>query len=216
MFVIAFLRARHSVHDFADRHKEAQLLDTGIKTEGQDNTRIFGRPFVTAGWTVVQVTVAVAVVELGLLGLIIRQVFTSFFFYSCVLDRFSFSFVIGIGFLECLCTCIMYDHLYQYSIIKFQSSSKNKAQVKRLSDNDCEPGNTGSKVTSGTLWCGSTCQKKRPNLRSTGEARLELSEVRELISGVVAQISFVSHFGDSDIIFYLCIVTFIYWYLETK
>ena len=74
LFVIAFLRARHSAHDFADRHKEAQILDSGIKTEGQDNTRIFGRPFVTAGWTVVQVTVAVAVVEFGLLGLIIRQV----------------------------------------------------------------------------------------------------------------------------------------------
>jgi len=73
LFIIAFLRARHSSHDFADRNKEAQMLDSGIKTEGQENTRIFGRPFVTAGWTVVQVTVAVAVVEIGLLGLIIRQ-----------------------------------------------------------------------------------------------------------------------------------------------
>ena len=35
----------------------------------------------TAGWTVVQVTVAVAVVELGLLGLILRQV--RVFSYIC-------------------------------------------------------------------------------------------------------------------------------------
>ena len=49
-----------------------------MKTQGQEGARIFGRPFVTAGWTVVQVTVAVAVVELGLLGLIIRQVCVSF------------------------------------------------------------------------------------------------------------------------------------------
>ena len=88
LFVIAFFRARHSSHDFADRHKEAQILDSGIKTEGQDNTRIFGRPFVTAGWTVVQVTVAVAVVELGLLGLIIHQVFA--FLFSFMRGLFSF------------------------------------------------------------------------------------------------------------------------------
>jgi hypothetical protein len=80
IFVIAFFRARHCSHDFADRHKEAQILDSGIKTQGQEGTRIYGRPFVTAGWTVVQVTVAVAVCELGLLGLIIRQVR----FHSCV------------------------------------------------------------------------------------------------------------------------------------
>ena len=87
LFIIAYLRARHSAHDFADRNKEAQILDSGIKTEGQDNTRIFGRPFVTAGWTVVQVTVAVAVVELGLLGLIIRQVpYFILFFHSSVID----------------------------------------------------------------------------------------------------------------------------------
>jgi hypothetical protein len=51
---------------------------------------------VTAGWTVVvQVTVAVAVVELGLLGLI-RQVCV-FFFHSCVMDC-SHYLVIGIRF----------------------------------------------------------------------------------------------------------------------
>ena len=74
LFVIAFFRARHSAHDFADRHKEAHILDSGIKTEGQEGTRIFGRPFVTAGWTVVQVSVVVAAAELGLVALIIRRV----------------------------------------------------------------------------------------------------------------------------------------------
>jgi cytochrome b subunit of formate dehydrogenase len=117
LFIIAFFRARHSAHDFADRNKEAQLLDSGIKTEGQDNTRIFGRPFVTAGWTVVQVTVAVAVVELALLGLIIRQVL-SFFFHSCHMDCSHLS-CHRHNILESLCTCITYDHLYQYAIIFF-------------------------------------------------------------------------------------------------
>jgi len=73
LFVIAFFRARHSAHDFADRHKEAHLLDSGIKTKGQEGTRIFGRPFVTAGWSVVQVTVVVAAIELGILVLIIQR-----------------------------------------------------------------------------------------------------------------------------------------------
>ena len=74
LFVIAYFRARHSAHDFADRDKEAYLLDSGIKTQGREGTRIFGRPFVTAGWSVVQVSVVVAAVELGLLVLIIRRV----------------------------------------------------------------------------------------------------------------------------------------------
>ncbi|KAF9529161.1 hypothetical protein CPB83DRAFT_813022 [Crepidotus variabilis] len=73
LFIISYLRARHSTHDFADRHKEASKLDIGIKTKGQENARIFGRPFVTAGWIVVQVTVVVAAAEIALLILILRQ-----------------------------------------------------------------------------------------------------------------------------------------------
>ncbi|CAA7262020.1 hypothetical protein NLJ89_g1248 [Agrocybe chaxingu] len=72
LFILAFFRSRHSTHDFADRHKEAHLYDQAIKTKGQDGTRIFGRPFVTAGWIVVQVTVVVAAVEIALLVLILR------------------------------------------------------------------------------------------------------------------------------------------------
>ncbi|KDR78263.1 hypothetical protein GALMADRAFT_266776 [Galerina marginata CBS 339.88] len=73
LFVLSFVRARHSTHDFADRHKEAHRIDHCIKTKGQEGTRIFGRPFVTAGWSVVQVTVVVAAVEIALLVLIVRR-----------------------------------------------------------------------------------------------------------------------------------------------
>lgn len=73
LFVISFFRSRHSIHDFADRHKESHLLDNAIQTKGQEGTRIFGRPFVTAGWIVVQVTVVVAAVEIALLVLILRH-----------------------------------------------------------------------------------------------------------------------------------------------
>jgi hypothetical protein len=72
MFILAFLRARHSIHDFADRWKEEPKYQDAIKTVGQEGTRIFGRPFVTAGWIVVAVTLIVAAVEIGLLILILR------------------------------------------------------------------------------------------------------------------------------------------------
>ncbi|PPQ74652.1 hypothetical protein CVT24_003837, partial [Panaeolus cyanescens] len=70
LFVIAYLRSRQGRHDFADRSKEAHLLDQGIPTKGMENARIFGRPFVTAGRMVVYVTIVVAAVEIGLLVLI--------------------------------------------------------------------------------------------------------------------------------------------------
>jgi hypothetical protein len=72
MFILAFLRARHSIHDFADRLKEESRYQHAIKTVGQEGKRIFGRPFVTAGWIVVAVTCVVAAVEIGLLVLIFR------------------------------------------------------------------------------------------------------------------------------------------------
>ncbi|TFK36568.1 hypothetical protein BDQ12DRAFT_686631 [Crucibulum laeve] len=73
LFVLAFLRSRHSRHDFADRNKEDDSHLQGIKTVGQDGGRIFGRPFVTAGWSVLQVTAVVAAVEIGMLVLILRR-----------------------------------------------------------------------------------------------------------------------------------------------
>lgn len=70
------MRARHSVHDFADRHKEHSILDPGLPSVGQENGRVFGRPFVTAGWVVIQVTVLVAAVEVAMLVLILTTEFS--------------------------------------------------------------------------------------------------------------------------------------------
>jgi hypothetical protein len=72
MFILAFLRARHSRHDFADRWKEQPKYQHAMTTVGQNGTRIFGRPFVTAGWIVLGVTCVVAAVEIGLLVLVFR------------------------------------------------------------------------------------------------------------------------------------------------
>lgn len=69
LFIVSFFRARHSRHDFADRDKE-EAQARMIKTKGQDGKRIFGRPFVTAGWIVVAVSALVAAVEICLLALI--------------------------------------------------------------------------------------------------------------------------------------------------
>ncbi|GBE86936.1 hypothetical protein BKA93DRAFT_818397 [Sparassis latifolia] len=69
LFVIAFFRYRHSRHDFADKHKNVSY-DNAISTIGQKGGRSFGRPFVTAGWSVLTVTIVVAVVEIGLMVLI--------------------------------------------------------------------------------------------------------------------------------------------------
>ncbi|KAL0952607.1 hypothetical protein HGRIS_006862 [Hohenbuehelia grisea] len=74
MFVLAFLRSRHSRHDFADRDKEESSYGAPHvrKTVGQEGKRIFGRPFVTAGWIVIGVSGVVAAVEIGLLVLVLR------------------------------------------------------------------------------------------------------------------------------------------------
>ncbi|KAF5329458.1 hypothetical protein D9619_009104 [Psilocybe cf. subviscida] len=73
LFISAFFRSRHSTHDFADRDKEQKAIDGGLKTKGQEGQRIFGRPFVTAGWIVLQVTLFVGAVEVALLVLIVRH-----------------------------------------------------------------------------------------------------------------------------------------------
>ncbi|KAJ6578817.1 hypothetical protein DFH09DRAFT_1148395 [Mycena vulgaris] len=80
LYILAFLRSRHSRHDFADDEK-SESSDTPaaahpgrfvIQTKGQENTRVFGRPFVTAGWIVIGVTAVVAGVEIGLLVLVLE------------------------------------------------------------------------------------------------------------------------------------------------
>ena len=70
LFVISFLRSRHSRHDFADGYRDTSY--PAIKTVGQTGKRIFGRPFVTAGWIVVAVSCIVATVEIGLLVLVLK------------------------------------------------------------------------------------------------------------------------------------------------
>lgn len=72
LFILAFLRARHSNHDFPDRWRTEAPHEPGLKTVGQEGTRIFGRPFVTAGWIVLAVTCVVATVEIGLLILVLE------------------------------------------------------------------------------------------------------------------------------------------------
>ncbi len=55
-----------------DVFKQPGRYNDIISTAGQENTRIFGRPFITAGWIVVGVTGVVAAVEIGLLVLIFK------------------------------------------------------------------------------------------------------------------------------------------------
>jgi hypothetical protein len=71
--VAAYFRSRHSRHDFADQHfSSKEQRPFGLQTAGQEGTRIFGRPFVTAGWIVVAVTVIVATMEVALLALVLQ------------------------------------------------------------------------------------------------------------------------------------------------
>jgi hypothetical protein len=72
LFSMAFLRSQHSQHDFADMNKEESSWQPAIVTVGTEGTQIFGRPFVTAGWVVVGVSLAVATIEIALLELVLR------------------------------------------------------------------------------------------------------------------------------------------------
>ena len=68
MLVTAYLRRRHSNRDFSDQARAAfQSLNPLPVT-----ARVWGRPFTTAGWTVVQVTVIVVSVHIVLLVLLLR------------------------------------------------------------------------------------------------------------------------------------------------
>lgn len=66
LYSFSYFRQRHSRHDFAGELTEKPA----IATKGQENKRIFGRPFVTAGWIVLGVFVTVLGIEIGLLVLI--------------------------------------------------------------------------------------------------------------------------------------------------
>lgn len=69
-FVLAYVRQRHSRHDFADQHRK-HTGQPPIQTVGQTGRRNFGRPFVTAGWIVIALTAVVAIAEVWMLVLIL-------------------------------------------------------------------------------------------------------------------------------------------------
>lgn len=71
-FVLAYMRQRHSLHDFSDSARTHLSFTNPTRTVGQSGKRVFGRPFVTAGWIVVAVTVVVAAIEVALLVLIFQ------------------------------------------------------------------------------------------------------------------------------------------------
>ncbi|KAN0111563.1 hypothetical protein V8E52_008301 [Russula decolorans] len=71
--VCAFLRARHSRHDYADRHDTGDTTGTpAIRTVGQDHKPVIGRPFVSAGRIVALVAWIVAATEMVLLVLVLQ------------------------------------------------------------------------------------------------------------------------------------------------
>ncbi|KAI0308352.1 hypothetical protein B0F90DRAFT_1682083 [Multifurca ochricompacta] len=71
--ICAFLRARHSRHDFADQDDADQTSGSlAIPTVGQEHEHPFGRPFVTPGRIVALVACVVAVTEVTLLVLVLQ------------------------------------------------------------------------------------------------------------------------------------------------
>ncbi|KAH9964164.1 hypothetical protein BC827DRAFT_1128202, partial [Russula dissimulans] len=71
--VCAFLRARHSRHNYADRDDSGNSANTlAIPTIGQEHKPSFGRPFITSGRIVALVACVVVTTEIALLVLVLR------------------------------------------------------------------------------------------------------------------------------------------------
>ena len=70
--ICAFLRARHSRHDYADRDDAHTTNMSAIPTIGQEHKQLFGRPFVTAGRIVALVACIIAATETVLLVLVLK------------------------------------------------------------------------------------------------------------------------------------------------
>jgi hypothetical protein len=71
--VCAFLRARHSRHDYADRDDAGDATNiTAMPTVGQEHKQVFGRPYVTAGRIVALVAGIIAVTEMILLFFVLQ------------------------------------------------------------------------------------------------------------------------------------------------
>lgn len=80
LFLLSIVRRRHSRHDFSDRHGapagrwDGEVIENEVaqgRPTADGRKRVFGRPFVTAGWVVVAVSFVVAAVEVGLLVLVL-------------------------------------------------------------------------------------------------------------------------------------------------
>ena len=71
LLLVAYFRARHNRHDFADG--EGSITATKwVRIKGQSGRRIYGRPFITAGLIVVAVSAVVLMVEIGLFVLVVK------------------------------------------------------------------------------------------------------------------------------------------------
>jgi hypothetical protein len=71
--VCAFLSARHSRHNYADRDGGGEASHVlAIPTVGQEHKKSFGQPFVTAGHIVALVAGIVATTEIALLVLVLH------------------------------------------------------------------------------------------------------------------------------------------------
>lgn len=70
--ITAYARRRYSNEDFADQRMPSPVSSAGgSKDSAIAARRIFGRPFVTAGWIVVGTTTVVAAIQLSLLALLL-------------------------------------------------------------------------------------------------------------------------------------------------
>ena len=75
--VVSYARTYYSDEDFADHAvppsvRSGRELSAAAAITGSSR-RVFGRPFVTAGWIVVVVTVVVLILELTILYLILHM-----------------------------------------------------------------------------------------------------------------------------------------------
>ncbi|KAG2054521.1 hypothetical protein BDR06DRAFT_955189 [Suillus hirtellus] len=72
LFALGYIRARHSQHDFSDGSKTSALYEQALPTVGQEDTREYGRPFITAGRDVIAVGALVIIVEILLLVFVLQ------------------------------------------------------------------------------------------------------------------------------------------------
>jgi hypothetical protein len=69
----AFLRGRHSRHDYADREDDGGTANNlAVPTVGQEHKQVLGRPFVTAGRIVALVACIVTATEIILFVLVLQ------------------------------------------------------------------------------------------------------------------------------------------------